>query len=705
MKKTENNLFLFDREIISLTKTTSIMKIKIHIVAAILAFSLTATAQVSKNENAARAWITSNSKELNIQDFHTFKLNFVRKGLSGETLRFQQMVNDVPVFGAEIVVHFSPKNVITDTSENYDKSIPNINTTPAFSSEEAILKSNKALNITGEIVFQESKLFVYNSKAAATKLVYRVVTESQDKNGTWENIIDAQSGVILSTKEISYKHHDHKKEHGKEDKKHQNTSTTTAAFVGGTAMVFNPDPLSVARVAYGGNYVDNNDATNAQLDAARTTVNLREIDFTGGVYTLKSRYVEIKDVEAPSKGLFTQATPDFHFNRSQDGFEAANVFYHLDKNLTYVNEILGIECIPLNHNGILWFDPSAWSGADNSSYANGTLKFGEGGIDDGEDADVILHELGHGLHDWITNGSLSQVNGLSEGSGDYWAQSYSRSLNQWTSAQAAHHYVFSWDGHNTFWPGRTTNYTRLYPGGLTGSIHDDGQIWATALMKIWDILGREKTDKIFLEGLARTNSSTNQQNAARAARTAAIDMNYSCADVRVITERFTAAGYNMPAVSAVNCPDTQTVMADVNGNYTMTSFTNMATAYSPNCDAVAVQSPAQGEILNPGTYQVTMTVGTATCNFDLIVEDFLGVNNNSKVNNIAVYPNPAFNEITIKGKWDANETISMYNMLGQKVLDKAIDSNEQKVDVSKLQSGVYTIYFNNGKFSYKFVKN
>lgn len=682
------------------------MKLKIHLLAAAFAICFSVNAQESKNESAARKWIADHAKELKIKDYHTFKLNFVRKSLSGETLRFQQMLDNVPVFQSEIVVHFSPKNIISRTSDNYDDTIPKISTEPSFTSDEAIAKSNAALKIAGEIVFQESKLFVYN-KLDAPKLVYRVVTESQDRTGSWEVIVDAKSGAILSTDEISYKHHGHEDKHEKnKDKKGDKTaSRNAAAFVGGTAMVFNPDPLTVARVAYGGNYSDNNDATNAQLDAARSTVNLREIDFTGGVYTLKSRYVEIKDVEAPNKGLFTQATPNFLFNRSQDGFEAANVFYHLDQNLAYINETLGINCLPLNHNGILWFDPSAWNGADQSSYLNGTLKFGEGGVDDGEDADVILHELGHGLHDWLTNGSLSQVNGLSEGSGDYWAQSYSRSLNLWASNQAGYHYVFSWDGHNTFWPGRTTNYARLYPGGLTGSIHDDGQIWATALMKIWDIIGREKTDRIFLEGLASTNASTNQQNAARAARLAAIDMNYSCADVQVITQRFTAAGYNMPALSAVNCPDNQTVTADVNNNYIIEDFRGLSTAYSPNCDVVTVQSPPPGQTLAPGTYPVTMTAGTATCTFDLIVEDFLSVNNNSKANNIAVYPNPAFNEITIKGKWDANENISIYNMLGQKMLDKAIDSNEQKVDVSKLQSGVYTIYFNNGKFSYKFVKN
>ena len=47
--------------------------------------------------------------------------------------------------------------------------------------------------------------------------------------------------------------------------------------VDGTGMVFDPDPLSVSGQTYGGNFSDNNDATNAELDAARSSVVLRDI--------------------------------------------------------------------------------------------------------------------------------------------------------------------------------------------------------------------------------------------------------------------------------------------------------------------------------------------------------------------------------------------------------------------------------------------
>ena len=223
-------------------------------------------------------------------------------------------------------------------------------------------------------------------------------------------------------------------------------------------------------------------------------------------------------------------------------------YYQLDQSLRYINQTLGISLMPFQYAGGMIFDPSGLSGADNSHYIGGTgrIAFGEGGVDDAEDADVILHELGHGLHDWATGGNLSQVNGLSEGCGDYWAQSYSRSVAVWTPVQPAYQFVFSWDGHNPFWGGRTTNYGALYPGGLVGQIHTDGQIWATCLMKIYDAIGRNKTDRAFLQGLMLTNGTTNQQDAAIAFRQAGINMGYTVGELTQITNFFTGCGYVMP---------------------------------------------------------------------------------------------------------------------------------------------------------------
>ncbi|GEP51692.1 hypothetical protein FNO01nite_23640 [Flavobacterium noncentrifugens] len=677
--------------------------------ALVAAFGFATNAQVSKNENAARKWITDHSKELGIKDYHTFKLNFVKKSLAGETLRFQQMINNVPVYHSEIVVHFNQNDKLSFTSESFDAAAKNITTTPSLSTDAALTASKESLKLNVSYTVDEKELIVAEINDQ-TKLVYRIVTNPANGKASWEVLVDAQTGTVLSTKDVAIYHRHEKNSIEQPKKTNSIVSMAPFAFVTGTAMVYLSDPLSAAHVAYGATgYVDGNDANTTQLAAARTAVTLPEIDLTAGIYKLKSSYVQIGDFETPNKGLFTRATSDFNFTRDNDGFEAVNVFYQLDKSLRYINETLGIVCKPSLNSGVLLYDPSGLDGDDNSHYVPSTerIAFGEGCVDDAEDADVIWHEFGHGVHDWLTNGSTSPY--IGEGNGDYWAQSYSRSLNQWTSSDAAYNYMFSWDGHNTCWDGRTTNYAALYPGGLVGlqggAAHTDGQIWATVLMKIWDAIGREKTDKMFLEGLVLTNSSSNQQNSARALRQAAIDMRYSCADVRTITQKFTAAGYTMPALLVVSAPETETVTVDAEGNYILGDFTSETIVYSPNCDVPAVQSPPPGTVFRAGTYVITMTSGTASDTFTLVVEPALGLNDNARANDIVVYPNPAVNEITIKGNLDTTDSISIYNMLGQKVIEKAIDSKEQKVDVSKLQSGVYTINFNNSKFSYKFVKN
>lgn len=693
------------------------MKKNLHFIL-FLFVSIFAFGQTSEKEQEARNWIKLNLKELKINSDSDINLRFVRKSISGETLRFQQMVNNVPVFDSEIVIHFNPNGQVSFADHNITKEIVQINTIPQITKENAVLISDKEIGVAGMVTFQESKLFVYN-KLTTTQLVYRTVTSFEEKSGSWEVFVDANSGKVISVKDIAIycgaectNPHKHL-EKTSNNKKYfmPKEANSTLAFQPGTAMVFLSDPLSSAHVAYGGNYVDGADDTDtAELNAQRVLVNLPQVDNVAGTYKLKSSFVEIKNLENPNKGLFTQATGNFSFTRNQDGFEAANVFYHTDNSLRYINQTLGVNCIQNvapSHAGILWFDPSGVNGDDNSYYTNGTLTFGEGCVDDGEDGDVIWHELGHGLHDWLTGGSSSQATGLGEGSGDYWAQSHSRALNQWTSSDAAYHYMFSWDGHNPCWPGRTTNYSALYPGGLTGAIHTDGQIWSTVLMKIWDVIGREKTDKAFLEGLALTDSSTDQQGAAIAVRQAAINMCYTCAEVKTMTDKFTATGYAMSAVPlTICCPSNQTVNAGAGNTYVVPSFVSMSNAISQTCNAVVTQSPAVGTVLAPGTYPVTMTATSGTsvnCNFNLVVQPVLGIDGVVK-NNFIVYPNPANTTITIKGDNIENEEIEMYNMLGQKVLQRSLITNESVINISGLANGVYSLYFVNSKTSQKIIK-
>lgn len=530
------------------------MKRKLFFMLSVLFCGVLNLSAQSERETVALAWLNSHKAELEILPEHNFEMLFSRPGLSGETFRYYQMYNGVQVYDASIAIHVSNNDKVTYHASTYDKNVALINTTPGITQNAAYTIALAHINVSGEVSFKKEQLYIYN-KEGNTVLVYQVIIEPQETPiGSWEIIVNANSGEVISAKDKAVYHKKNKEKPIK--KKGKEAVGNEAAFmVNGSGFVFETDPLTATMNVYGGSYIDNNDATNAALDAARSNVVLLDITDNAGTFSLVGPYAEIQDFEAPNRGLFTQGSSNFSFTRQQNGFEAVNVYYHIDKSMRYYNETLGLTLVPYQYASGVRYDPHGLSGADNSHYlpGSGQLAFGEGCVDDAEDADVIIHELGHGLHDWLTNGATSAF--LGEGNGDYVAQSYKRSFGQWLSTDASYDFVFGWDGHNPCWPGRTTAYTPLYPGGLVGlqggAAHVDGQMWASTLMQIWDLIGREKTDIAFFEGLAMTNSSTNQEQAAIAVRQAAIDIGtaggFTCADIAVMTDRFTARGYVLPS--------------------------------------------------------------------------------------------------------------------------------------------------------------
>ena len=584
-----------------------------------------------RNLELANSWLAQHTT-WNTKKISEFNLYFRHKGPSGETLRFQQTLSGIPVYDSEIAIHISPNNQVTYFTTTLKKEIKNVVTTPKISSEKALLLSKNAIKASGQISYQDAKLMVLNQDNT-TQLIYKVVLEPNDLPiGSWEVLVNAKDGTIISAKDKAV-YHDNK--HRKKKAKN-----TTAVRATGSGFVFDPDPLSAAGVAYGGNYVDGNDATNAQLDAARSNVTLLDITFSGGMYSLVGPYAEVMDFESPNEGLFAQASNVFNFNRQQQGFEAVNVYYHVDHSMRYINETLGITLTPLVYSSGVRFDPHGLNGADNSYYLGGSnrIAFGEGCVDDAEDADVVIHELGHGIHDWITGGNLSQVNGLSEGCGDYWAQSYSRSLGQWSSGDPQYNYMFDWDGHNVCWGGRITNYGATYPGGLVGQVHTDGQMWASVLMEIYDIIGRTKTDAAFLEGLAMTGSSTNQQDAAIAVRQAAVDMvvagryGFTCTDVDVIEARFAARGYTLPTV---------------------------------DCEALSIPD--------------------------------------EELKTLTIYPNPTNGIVNFDGL-QRTYNAGLYNITGQKILDTTLSPTANYLDIQTLAAGIYFLKFDGTNTTLKIIK-
>jgi hypothetical protein len=78
--------------------------------------------------------------------------------------------------------------------------------------------------------------------------------------------------------------------------------------------------------------------------------------------------------------------------------------------------------------------------------------------------------------------------------------------------------------------------------------------------------------------------------------------------------------------------------------------------------------------------------------FEYIVGDnctTLGVKNFT-LSNIAMYPNPVSNELTIEAK-NTIQKVEVFNLLGQQVLSINPKANSAKIQTSSLSKGVYVI--------------
>lgn len=262
-----------------------------------------------------------------------------------------------------------------------------------------------------------------------------------------------------------------------------------------TVWVFNPDPLTTANQSYGAPYADSFDQDVLELNAERVPVQV-EATLENDTFFLQNDFARIHEFSFPEIEPATSLTPEFNFTRSASGFEDVNAFYHITYFQNYIQS-LGFTNLA---NYRMDIDAHALNGADNSNFNGGfnppQLKFGEGGVDDAEDADVIIHEYGHAIsHSAAPNtNNGTQRKALDEAIGDYYASSYSRFLNsnRWSD-------VFTWDGHNEFWDGRSSVSTDHYPEDLNNNLYTDADIWAATLMQIWSDIGREATDAIMMQ--------------------------------------------------------------------------------------------------------------------------------------------------------------------------------------------------------------
>jgi len=430
-------------------------------------------------------------------DQSTFQVLAAEEIPGGSHVRMIQTFQGIPILGSETVVSINSGNeVVMVTSGTQPLTFPS-STNPVLSSLEAITKAKQFLQVRGEIVDQseQSMLFISNAGPGPSRLVYRCSLICSDPLGDWEVLIDANTGEMLSVEDrfVQYQH------------------------VQGGGYVYLPDPISKAKSQYGlPGFGDNDDGATNELNLHRTMVTLDSVRLQGGLYQLSGPYCTVMDIEAPNTSeTWTAETPDgFMYNRSEQGFEAVNAYYHATAAYKRLLD-LGFDIPTLKK---LRIDPHGYHGEDNSHYSptGNWISFGEGGVDDAEDACVVWHEYAHAIQyniNPVWGGGESRA--LGEGFGDYWAASYARSFGIWSADEKEREWLFVWDGHNSFWNGRILNDNRTYPFGNLGA-HEAGQIWSSALMGIWGDLGKDITDRLVIKSQYYLGYGVTAKDAARA---------------------------------------------------------------------------------------------------------------------------------------------------------------------------------------------
>jgi len=185
-------------------------------------------------------------------------------------------------------------------------------------------------------------------------------------------------------------------------------------------------------------------------------------------------------------------------------------------------------------------------GVDNS-YSwdkHDVMRFGKGGVDDAEDAEVILHEYGHAIHDSqvVGFGSSLEAGSIGEAFGDYIAVTISNYYAPTPDAPC----VADWDAvsYTSSVPHclRRVDLNLHYPENVRGQVHADGRIWSRALWDIRQGLGRAKADTTIVE--AQFAFAPDTSFAAAATTTVATAQRlYGATAAAVAHDAFAARGF------------------------------------------------------------------------------------------------------------------------------------------------------------------
>jgi zinc metalloprotease ZmpB len=303
----------------------------------------------------------------------------------------------------------------------------------------------------------------------------------------------------------------------------------------GTGTVFFPNPVAQLQNQ---SLTDQKDADYAALQPAYHGVTLTNLDGSGFLVG------DWANVRAETGAPAYSPTNTFDYHRNDDRFEQVMAYYWVTEAQKYIQS-LGFGSTLRAVNRESQDIRTNQYGVDNSFSwdKHDYLRFGKGGVDDAEDAEVILHEYGHAIQDSQVAGFGvgPEAGGIGEAFGDYWAVTVSNVIAPTADTPC----VADWDSvsYTSDVPHclRRVDTDAHYPEDLGSEVHRNGLIWSRALWDIRQALGHVHADTLILEAQFSFAPDTTMP-AAAGATVAAAQMLYGSGAAATVHAAFVARG-------------------------------------------------------------------------------------------------------------------------------------------------------------------
>ena len=315
------------------------------------------------------------------------------------------------------------------------------------------------------------------------------------------------------------------------------TSATKPRATGstGSGTVFFPNPVAQLQNQ---SLTDQKDADYAALHPAYHGVTMTNLEGSG---FLVGDWANVR-AETGTRAYSTTNTFDYH--RNDDRFEQVMAYYWVTEAQKYIQS-LGFGSTRRAVNKESQDIRTNQYGVDNSFSwdKHDYVRFGKGGVDDAEDAEVILHEYGHAIQDsQVTGFGIGpEAGGIGEAFGDYWAVTVADVIAPTADTPC----VADWDSisYTSTVPHclRRVDTNKQYPDDLGDRVHANGLIWSRALWDIRLALGHVTADTLILEAQFSFAADTTMPAAATATVAAAQSL-YGNTAASVVQAAFEARG-------------------------------------------------------------------------------------------------------------------------------------------------------------------